>query len=248
MIPKIIHQTWKNRDVPKEYIKFQKKVTELHPDWEYRLWTDEDNLAFVEKHFPDFYGIFTKFPKNIMRADTIRYLIMFHFGGVYLDLDYEMLKPFDLLNHGLVLPYSRNKTAGDDFDAFGNCIFGSTPGHPFWKYVIDDLKEERDYEEFSGSLHATKPYITESTSLVEAVTGPGLITRIFYACHDKLQDYVLPGRELFHPVSPRTDDEYARMVAKGVSYGIHHCSGSWRDKSFLRRIRLRVEAVFNTAG
>ena len=40
MIPRIVHQTWKNRDVPKEYILFQEKVSALHPGWEYRLWTD----------------------------------------------------------------------------------------------------------------------------------------------------------------------------------------------------------------
>ena len=78
-----------------------------------------------------------------MRADVTRYLIMYKIGGLHLDLDYEFLKPFDLLNYELVLTYSRQISFGDDFDGFGNCIFASVPGHEFWKFVINELKIER---------------------------------------------------------------------------------------------------------
>src|SRR5688572_12561292 len=94
-IPKIIHQTWKEEAIPEKWKAYQKKVKRLHPDWEYRLWTDKDNDAFVEKEFPDFYAVYKGFSRNIMRADVIRYLIMYHTGGMYLDLDYEFLMPFD---------------------------------------------------------------------------------------------------------------------------------------------------------
>lgn len=39
-----------------------------------------------------------------MRADAIRYLLLYQLGGLYLDLDYEMLSPFDLRHHAVVLP------------------------------------------------------------------------------------------------------------------------------------------------
>ncbi|HQM28620.1 MAG TPA: glycosyltransferase [Syntrophales bacterium] len=240
MIPKIIHQTWKNKDVPKEFIPFQKKVKGLHPDWEYKLWTDEDNLTFVKQYFQDFYSTYISLPSNIMRADMIRYFIMYRIGGIYLDLDYEMLKPFDLLDYGLVLPYNRSKSFGDAYDGFGNCIFGSAPGHPFWKYVIDDFKVPRNYGEFFKTL-LDKPYIPKDTPLEIAITGPGLLTRIFYSYQDKLQDYILPEREVFHPLNPGSDNEYAEIIAKGVSYGIHHCAKTWIDKSLLKRIKNRIK-------
>ena len=244
MIPKIIHQTWKNNDVPEGYLEYQKKVKELHPDWEYKLWTDEDNTAFVKQYFPGFYDTYVGLPKNIMRADMIRYMIMFQVGGIYLDLDYEMLKPFDLLNYELVLPYNRNKSFGDPYDAFGNCIFGSVPGHPFWKYVLDDFKEPRDYQQFFKSL-SDKPYIVRDTTLEEAITGPGLLTRIFFAAQDKLTGYHLPERILFHPPNPRSGNEYAKILSNGRSYGIHHCSGTWRDKSFMNRAKLKLKILLN---
>ncbi|MFZ0930337.1 MAG: glycosyltransferase, partial [Syntrophobacteraceae bacterium] len=99
MIPKLIHQTAKTHELPSEWRRFQQIVRELHPAWEYRLWTDEDNDAFVKKEYLNFLPVFRAFSKGIMRADVIRYLIMYRIGGLYLDLDYEMLKPFDLLAH-----------------------------------------------------------------------------------------------------------------------------------------------------
>lgn len=66
----------------------------------------------MQSEFPEFYSVYNGLPKSICRADVIRYLIMFKIGGLYLDLDYEMLKPFDLLDHAVVLPFSRQKDAG----------------------------------------------------------------------------------------------------------------------------------------
>jgi mannosyltransferase OCH1-like enzyme len=47
-IPKIIHQTWKTENVPWKWKLYQKKVKQLHPDWEYKLWTDKNNMEFVK--------------------------------------------------------------------------------------------------------------------------------------------------------------------------------------------------------
>jgi mannosyltransferase OCH1-like enzyme len=230
MIPKLIHQTWKTAEVPEKYAAYQQKLLALHPGWAYKLWTDEDNLALVKDHFPDFYETYIGFPKNIMRADAIRYLIMYKLGGLYLDLDYEMLKPFDLLNYDLVLPYNRQRVFGDAYDGLGNCIFASVPGHPFWKYVLDDLKGMTDYEKTFKSL-SDKPYVTNRTTLEEAITGPVLLTKVYYAHREELENYTLPAREEFHP--PSTTD-VAKLSPR--SYGIHHCSGTWRDTSIVKKI------------
>src|SRR5690349_8393884 len=107
MIPKLIHQTWKSSEVPHKWIPFVEKVKQLNPGWSYQLWTDADNDIFVKTHFPEFYPVFKGFSREIMRADVIRYLIMYKLGGVYLDLDYEVLAPFDFGAHALVLPLNR---------------------------------------------------------------------------------------------------------------------------------------------
>lgn len=222
-IPKIIHQTWKDENVPEKWVPYQLKVRELHPDWEYRLWTDDDNDAFIKTHYPELFKIYETYPKPVMKADVIRYAIMDQIGGLYLDLDYEMLRPWDL-KEDVVLPKSRSTAYGDPDNRIGNCIIGSVPGHNFWKAVISDLIRH--------------PFqVGEDELDVEKATGPYLLTRIYN--EGKFDNIHLPERMLFHPPSPRNPKAYNDIVDNGLSYGIHHAHGSWRVpqwKKFLRQL------------
>ena len=223
-ITRIIHQTWKDNVVPEKWLEYQQKVKALHPDWEYRLWTDEDNDAFIAKHYPQLFPIYNAYPKPVMKADVIRYAIMDQMGGLYLDLDYEMLKPFDLNNEHVVLPLSRSIAYGDNEDRIGNCIIASEPGHPFWKKVLQDLTENP----FS---------IGEDELDVEKATGPLLLTRIYHG--GDWEDIATPERLLFHPPSPRNPKAYQSILDNNTSYGIHHAHGSWRVpqwRKFLKKL------------
>lgn len=222
-VPKIIHQTWKDTVIPKEWVPYQEKVKALHPDWEYRLWTDNDNDRFIQEHYPDLFPIYQKYPKPVMKADVIRYAIMDKIGGFYLDLDYEMLKPFDL-EGSVILPMSREKAMGDADDRIGNCILASEPGHVFWKAVIRDLIDD--------------PFDIGTDEIdVEKATGPLLLTKVYFG--RSWEDIVTPSRPLFHPPSPRKEKAYRAILDKGIAYGIHHAHGSWRQpqwKKFLKKV------------
>jgi mannosyltransferase OCH1-like enzyme len=45
-IPKIIHQIWVGGPMPDSEMQLANKIKNLNPDWEYRLW-NEDNLEFI---------------------------------------------------------------------------------------------------------------------------------------------------------------------------------------------------------
>jgi mannosyltransferase OCH1-like enzyme len=226
-IPRIIHQTWKNEEIPAKWLKYQNKVKELHPGWQYCLWTDDNNNEFVKKEFPRFYAVYKAFPKNIMRADIIRYLIMYKIGGLYLDLDYEMLKPFQYTGKELVLPVSRNISFGDNRDLLGNCIFASTPGHIFWKNLIEDLQNNPpQVDNYLEVLHTT---------------GPEFLSRIFYA--GSYDDAFLPERLMFHP-PVKNKNQYKKIIHNGISEGIHHANGTWREKTIMSRMKNGVKKIF----
>lgn len=91
-IPRIIHQTWKTKDVPSPLDQLPQTWKEYLPNWEYILWTDEMNREFVCKHFPDFLEKYDTYPCNIQRADAIRYLLLKVYGGLYVDMDFECLE------------------------------------------------------------------------------------------------------------------------------------------------------------
>lgn len=229
MIPQMIHQTWKTNEVPKKWLAFVKKVQELNPGWQYKLWTDLDNDEFVKNEYPDFYNIFKGFSRGIMRADVIRYLIMNKIGGVYLDLDYEVLQPFDFGKHILVLPLNRSLKYGDEKDELGNCIFASTSGHQFWIDVISDLKQN-------------PPMVTDYSQVVEA-TGPGLLTRIYN--RNTYKDVHLPDRLIYHPPSPNNKKDIMKIKNNGISLGIHHPWGSWKERWTLTYLKNKVNKIMN---
>jgi mannosyltransferase OCH1-like enzyme len=225
MIPKLIHQTYKTRDIPRKWLKYQRKVQALHPGWTYTLWTDEDNLKFVANEYPTFLGVFTKLPRNIMRADVIRYLLLHRLGGLYLDLDYEMLKPFDLLDHELLIPAEEDETDKQGKLRLCNAFMAATPGNAFFGRAIDDLK-------------SNPPLAADAD--VEASTGPGFLTRVYRRVPKENVNVFIPAPPLFSPVTPVNPRQYRAIVRTGVSYGIHHTHGSWREFTPWIRMRRRV--------
>jgi mannosyltransferase OCH1-like enzyme len=90
-IPKIIHQIWLGGSFPEKYFQFQKTWIEKHPDWEYKLWTEEDLPNFKLKN----QKAFNRAKNYGEKANIWRYEILERFGGLYVDTDYECLKPFD---------------------------------------------------------------------------------------------------------------------------------------------------------
>jgi Glycosyltransferase sugar-binding region containing DXD motif len=76
-IPKIIHQSWKTNELPTKYHRWASTWKTIHPDWEYKLWSDTDNINLVRNDFPWFLKTYTDFKQNINRADSARYLYMF---------------------------------------------------------------------------------------------------------------------------------------------------------------------------
>lgn len=51
------------------------------------MWTDAKSREFVATEYPWFLNTFDNYSQPIQRADAIRYFVLAHFGGIYIDLD-----------------------------------------------------------------------------------------------------------------------------------------------------------------
>lgn len=51
-VPKLLHQSWKTNEPLLKFEKWSTVCREKHRDWEWVLWTNEDNLNLVKKCFP----------------------------------------------------------------------------------------------------------------------------------------------------------------------------------------------------
>ena len=74
------------------------------------LWTDDLSRQFVETHYPAFLQMYDSYKYPIQRADSIRYFILNHFGGIYMDLDIGCRRRLDPLLQGdweVILPITK---------------------------------------------------------------------------------------------------------------------------------------------
>lgn len=164
-IPRIIHQL-----APADKSKWnsgweecQKTWMKFHPDFEYRMWTDEDIFEFMKKEDPEFYeSVFLKYPKNIQRWDAVRPFILYKYGGIYADMDYECNQRFYEL-----LPRDKisicESISGVD-EGYQNALMVSPKHHVFWKKLIKDM-ENVDTTDTSDPVY------------VQKTTGPTMISR-----------------------------------------------------------------------
>ena len=86
-IPGIIHQTWKDNNIPRKWLASPAQWKKHHPDWLHVVWTDRDIFDFIDLRHPKFSSVFRSFSYGIQKADAIRYFILHDFGGLYSDLD-----------------------------------------------------------------------------------------------------------------------------------------------------------------
>ena len=170
-LPRIIHQTWKTDRLPDDYARYRERMLALHPDWEHRLWSDEDNRRLIAEHYSWFLETYDGYKHNIERVDAVRYFILLHHGGVYLDLDMECLKPIDALLDADGLFFSLLAGPKIDNSIIGNAFMAAPKGHAFFAYLTKKLPhlKKRDVT-FADVFHNTGPdMLSQQIRLCEAM-------------------------------------------------------------------------------
>jgi hypothetical protein len=227
MIPKIIHQTWKTDQIPCEWKAFAQSWRHHHPDWEYRLWSNTDGADFVEQFYPEFKETYIAYPYDIQRADAIRYLVIYHYGGIYADLDFECLQSFEVWrnNTQVIIGFEPEQHAHEHLkeEFLCNALFAAPSGSEFLRRVIDFLVTD----ETKALTHND----------VVRTTGPLMLQEV-YEKHEKQGVHAQPPIR-FYPFARNSADlallsensvASERIRQKLVSRGcfaVHHWANSW---------------------
>lgn len=134
MIPKKLHQIWVGSPLPERLERFAEMWLRAHKAWDYRLWTDDDVKKLVNQRLYDNAETIAPGREGQFRSDILRYEILAKYGGVYVDLDMECLKPIDgLLNCPAFVAWEQpNRWVN-------NAIMGSIARHPFVVDLVNGL-------------------------------------------------------------------------------------------------------------
>jgi hypothetical protein len=224
LLPKIIHQTWKNELLPENLSMLAETWKELHPDWHYILWTDEMNREFIKRFFPDFLLQYDSYPKNIQKVDAVRYFILYKIGGLFVDLDFECTENIE--------PLIADK----------ECVFALEPQEHCEQFKKDKIicnafMASKPANLFFNAICNSLPSFTwKKTNLIDNIlgtTGPFALTEIYNGYNKKEKITLLPSNTVY----PLTVKETRRAIAGDIdpimqgkidcSYAIHYFFGTW---------------------
>lgn len=101
-LPPYIHQIWfnfnKSHHLTSEHnhlISHTHAIANRY-GFQYKLWSIEDAEKFLREYYPFYLNFFkTNLEFNIIKCDFFRFLLMYHFGGFYIDLDFFTIRSFN---------------------------------------------------------------------------------------------------------------------------------------------------------
>lgn len=206
MIPRKIHQLWvpgaDRTALPIPLARFVQQWIALHPDWTHHLWAD-DELDWLANRGPYDRAseIVPAHSIGQLRADIARWEILWHEGGVYIDADFQPVKPIDeLCDRPWVTESAIRRRLPDGRPVVANGIIALPPGHPLAARMMAAVRSACDHAD--GSRPAS------------GLTGPWLLSRMLV--DDDVE--VRPADEFY----PYRYDELDVSYDTTGCYAVHH--------------------------
>jgi mannosyltransferase OCH1-like enzyme len=217
-IPKIIHHIWLGSPLPEKFAQYRKTWQALHPTWRCILW-DDAKVAQLGLVNGDAYCAASNYGE---KSDIVRYEILYRFGGLYVDTDFECLKPFDVLHHCCDFYTGSYPNPGGGWLYVLNGLIGCMPKHPIIKRCIAGIKK---------TTHQSN-----SAAAIISRTGPDYFYRCIMeslAAHDAIKTTVIFPPTFFYPWSgalrSTKNPDFIMRFVRPESFAVHHWATSWTD-------------------
>lgn len=220
--PRIIHRIWLGKPIPQELEDWWKTWTTLNPEWECRTWS-EGNLEPVidELGLKPMYDWLTNLAQ---KSDIGRLALLWKYGGLYVDTDFECLKPIESLVRAWERAALRMVVAGEPPGnrlLVASAIGLAEPRHEAVRWMIGEC--ERRLVRSQNYRHPPNPIST---------TGPGVWSaaakRFPASVHVADSSIFTPfgGREMRHRRigMSRIPD---RSAIPSTAYAVHHSAALW---------------------
>lgn len=212
-IPRLIHLCWLSGEAyPDTIARCIRSWREVMPDYEISIWDKERFEREIENRFAR--EAFSR-RKWAFVADYIRLFALYTYGGIYLDSDVRVYKPFDIfLENGFFSGIEYFKPT--NYIAIESAVMGAVKEHPFVKECLE--------------LYAGIPFIKPDGSF-DQTTITMRMARVaaqhwgfeYTACRQSLKNEVV----LYPPV---TFTNPSGEFSTAHTYALHLCNGSWTEE------------------
>lgn len=207
MIPKKIHYCWfGGNEIGPLFARCLASWKKFLPDYEIICWNEsnlpkEANLAWK----------YIKEKKYAFASDYARYYILYQQGGIYLDTDVEVVKPFDsLLNNTCFIGY-------EDKNRIACGIIGAIAKNKFSYHCMSIMN---DVAENNKAFLIAPEVANRAVSLSENVT-------------------IYP-EEYFYPYNPYSENQKVKQLMFSDitenTYAIHHWEKKW-SMGFMTKLK-----------
>ena len=225
LIPKKIHQIWiGEKSIPKICKKWMNSWKDLNPQWEYKLWDEQNIKELNVEHL----NVYSKKINPGYRSDILRYTILKKYGGIYVDTDFECLKP--LPDNMLQYKFIAGMMFGNN-PCIGNSILMSAPNFLLMDNILNYIK--------------SKDYKNDINHIINN-SGPNTVTREYFKLNKTNQDecLILPSNYFYPYPNFMLNEQIDRYrEIENISIGIHHWQMTWMKGNVFNRIKNKLKIV-----
>lgn len=218
MIHKIIHQIWLQsyNNMPDKLKEYHINCKKINNDFKFIFWDDNKIKQLIRQYYDSSYlDIYNSYDTYAQKSDIARYLILYIYGGIYLDTDVICLKNLSkFTHHSFFLTYEDDiLSVINKKRSLVNGMIGSKKNHDVFKIIFKNIKSR-----------------INKKSDISYSTGPKLL-------HDSIKEYIrmYPIRnditiiepKYLHPC-PYYSVDNCYKTAKDA-YTIHINDASWSN-------------------
>ena len=190
-IEKTCYTIWHTKNLPPLMEENFKLLQENNPEIEFHLYDEKESRLFIKNNFDsDVLDAYDRLSPSSYKSDLWRYCILYKKGGIYLDIKYNTINHFKLIELCNKEHFVYDHTNNDDNKSFWNknehglytALIVSKPGNKILRQCIHKITENT--ENFYYGKNALYP------------TGPGLLGQCFFS--NQLNINKIKEVELFH--------------------------------------------------
>jgi mannosyltransferase OCH1-like enzyme len=244
-IPKTIIQTYVNNNIPEPIFNNLQIILKTNPEYDYRLITDQEGIELIKTHFDErTLNAFLKLKIGAAKGDFIRYIALYLFGGVYLDLDASI----DMDLNIFINPDDNYIFFMDGDKNLEQFCFMIEPTHHLMKQIIEEMvnrienKEQNIFKATGPTLFNDIIYnnLTNKNIYDTGTNVPAIIREYTYMNNSTKNNRIInrKGKEIEEIFSFRIKDYDDNMLYNDNNKSYYYLDNNNTNIAYLRNLYL----------